>query len=244
MTTRYYHDGSEIDGSTVALGNDEAAHACRVMRAKPGQELVLFDGRGREVDATFASVQRREVLVEIQDWREAPRMPHLDLTMAIAMPKPERCKGLIERLTEMGCATLIPVVAERTQRRPTDSLLQKWNRIVIESCKQCGRNRLMEITQPVSSEALLSEPKPSVIHDQTRKQFAHVRPDAIDVAISHEGSSPVTIAIGPEGGWTDAEAERATRSDWQLISLGDRIYRIETAATVCAALAIHHAGDS
>lgn len=225
------------------------------MRAQAGQPVTLFDGRGREAAATIDSVSRREVRVAVETWREIPRMPRIDLTMAVAMPKPERCKGLIERLTEIGVHTLIPVVAERSQRLPSESLLQKWRRIVIESCKQSGRNQLMPILSPMSLPDLLAmnlnvadDAHAGRLQNVDDRRIAHVTTGNVGTEklpnTQHLASDAVIIAIGPEGGWTTPEVASATAAGWHSFSLGERIYRIETAAIVCASLAIHHVCDA
>lgn len=215
-------------GGDIPLPESEIAHAVRVMRVQPGAQITLFDGRGNEAIASVISVDKRHCLcrseaAKIVD-RESKRMTHL----AIALPKPERAKEMVERLTELGVATITPVVAERTQRAPSSGLVEKLRRAVIESSKQCGRNRLLEVRSPVDSETFFSQPSDEV----TQRWIAH--PDGQPLPDETALPDTVLAAIGPEGGWSDSELRCAELHDFLKVDLGSRILRIETAAAVIA----------
>lgn len=226
MTRRYYVPDLPDAGGAVALPDTEAQHASRVMRASVGDSLVLFDGRGHESIAVIEQIDKRSCTVSSKPLRHVDRELSTVLHMAIAMPKPDRAKEMVERLTELGVTRVTPIVCERTQRSPSVSLIEKLRRGVIESSKQCGRNVLMRIDAPIALEAFLD----SDVAD--RRLVAH--PDG-GLHLSDSGSQVDTVVlIGPEGGFTDEEIELARASDYQPVGLGARIYRIETAACAVA----------
>ena len=228
MTRRYFVPDLPVAGGLVALPEAEAQHASRVMRVQAGDQLIVFDGAGNEAAATFVQVSRKECHCQVDAVRAVNREPTREIHLAIALPKPDRSRELIERLTELGVCSLTPLVAHRTQRPPTDSMLAKLRRGVIEACKQSGRNRLLDLNEPIRADAFFQA------CDQNDRWIAHpVNGKPIgDIA----KSGVFHIAIGPEGGWTDDEVNLAMSNGFTSIDLGPRIYRIETAATVLAAI--------
>lgn len=229
MTRRYYHPNLPPNGGSVTLGESESQHAIRVMRVKVGDEIVLFDGKAMQAGATVSEVTRRDCHCSVLAAEHIDREPTNKLHLAVALPKPDRAKELIERLTELGVATVTPIVAERTQRPPSPSLMDKLRRGVIEACKQSERNVLMQIADPTSLEDYL-ETAGSV----STKWIAHPNGDFIN-DVSIEANSEFAALIGPEGGWSDQEVAGAIQAGYKKLGLGKRIYRIETAAVVIAA---------
>ncbi len=228
MTRRYYCPDLTTSGTLVSLGESESGHAIKVMRVQIGDDVELFDGNGKQAKASVTSLTRKECHLKILTVAEIDREPSVRLQFAIAMPKPDRCKEMIERLTELGVHRIVPIVASRSQREPSASLIGKLRRAVIESCKQSQRNALMEVSDPMQLASFLAEAS-----DAVTKWIAH--PDGEVIASgSNAAVDAATLLIGPEGGWTQDEIEEAITAGYQKISLGKRIYRIETAAVYLA----------
>jgi 16S rRNA (uracil1498-N3)-methyltransferase len=151
------------------------------------------------------------------------------LTLAVALPKGERQKWLVEKATELGATRLVPLITERGVAQPVEAALDRLRRTVIEASKQCGRNRLMEIAAPVSACALFSQASTAderLIADPAGQPLA---------ATAIGAGTGILAAIGPEGGFAPAELAAAREAGWQPVSLGPRILRIETAAIALAA---------
>ena len=229
MTRRYYCPDLPVQGGPVVLGESESQHAIRVMRLQVGDSIQLFDGVGNQSDATVIQINRRECHCRADQAVAIDREPSCELHLGIALPKPDRAKEMIERLTEMGVRSVTPIIAERTQRPPSVSLLGKLRRGVVEACKQSERNVLMRVGDPVKLPEFLST------DSAPRRLLAH--PDGLAFADWIDDEAPVAAQglIGPEGGWTDTEAADAVEAGYTKVTLGKRIYRIETAAAVVAA---------
>lgn len=227
MTRRYFVESLPVAAGLVPLGKDEAVHATRVMRIGVGDSVILFDGQGREASAVVASAGRNDCVCASEGAIAIDREPDRRIEMGVALPKPDRARELVERLTEIGVARLTPIVAARTQRPPSDSLLEKLRRAVIEACKQSGRNQLMLIDDPVSSGDYFSATFDGI------RLIAHPTDSPIEWTIGERQA--VSVAVGPEGGWTDEEVQLASERGFARVDLGQRIYRIETAAVVLAA---------
>ena len=231
MTRRYFVSDLPVSGGRVMLPDTEAQHAIRVMRVQVGDEIELFDGKGHQCRATFTEIGRNRCQCLAEPVEFVSREPSVSLELGIALPKPDRCRELVERLTELGVRSVTPLVAKRTQRPPSDSLLDKLKRSVVEASKQCGRNHLMEIHSVTPANEFFANAE-----DGT-KLIAHPSNDAATLGSVTKGESFVA-AVGPEGGWTDEEVDLARRHDFRPIGLGSRTYRIETAAVAISAVLI------
>src|SRR6476659_1655951 len=137
-----------ITAGCMMLDGAEAHHLLHVMRASAGDEVTLFDDSGAEFKATVETLRRADAELRIIERREIDRELPFELVVGVALPKGDRQKWLVEKLTELGVTSLVPLMTERSVAQPNDSALERLNRSVIEAAKQCGRNRLMEIRAP------------------------------------------------------------------------------------------------
>jgi len=226
MPDRYY-SAEPIDGSTATLAGNEAHHLLHVMRAQPGLELVVFDGQGGEFAAEVARCHRATVEIAVGDRQDIERELPFNLTLSVALPKGDRQHWLIEKAVEMGVTRLIPLQTTRSVSKIGDKTVgaSKLTRYVIEASKQCGRNRLMEITASLAWPAFLAEATVG------QRLLAHPggRPLA-KINCQTNAGDELLIAVGPEGGLTDKEVSLAVGASWERVGLGTRILRIETAA--------------
>ena len=229
MSHRFFFSQTPTE-DTARLEGDEARHLTRVMRAKIGDTVELFDGKGTSWAATVQAIQRNCVTLRL-DQKQSETVPNKPVvTLAVALPKGDRQKWLIEKITELGTDSLVPLTTTRSVAEPTAAAISRLQRGVIESCKQSGRNRLLEITQPQSLHNLLTTSSSSLrilaCPDGTPMQSILLKP--ID---------SILIAIGPEGGFTDEEIRTANATGFTQMSLCQNILRIETAAIAAAVIA-------
>jgi len=241
MANRYFLE-RPILSDRVTLAGSEAHHLSRVMRAEPGDEVVLFDGGGAEFVARIEVVRRGEIELRVTDRVEANRELPRDLVLAVALPKGERQRWLVEKLVELGCRRLVLLSTERGVARPAESAVERLSRAVIEASKQCGRNRLMELAGPLEWPDYVATPAANagrfVAHPSAPSEGASaVTPAELTIDPRFAGREAVHLAVGPEGGFSDAEVATATSVGWQVVDLGPRIMRVETAAIYLASLA-------
>ncbi len=225
MPDRYY-SADPVEGPTVTLGGSEAHHLLHVVRAKTGLQIVLFDGHGGEFEAEVTQCRRTTVELTVGSRQPIERELPFQLTLAVALPKGDRQRWLVEKLVELGATRLVPLRTARSVRGAGDSTT-KLTRYVVEASKQCGRNRLMEIAPLIDFAELLKAVA------STRRVLAHPggRPfTEIDFPTAHD----VSIAVGPEGGFTENELGQSLEAGWKTVDLGVRILRVETAAIALA----------
>jgi 16S rRNA (uracil1498-N3)-methyltransferase len=237
MSRRCYSE-TPIDGPRATLTGGEAHHLLHVLRATPGTAVTLFDGSGREFEAEVAKCGRSSVDLVILSEHAVSRELPFELTLAVALPKGDRQRWLIEKAMELGVTRLVPLVTERSIATAEKHAGEKLGRYVIEASKQCGRNRLMQIAEPLAWHEWLQSANDDTAASSpsARRWIAHPGGRILAAA---DLAQPIStaIAIGPEGGLTEAEIDAATAAGWDLIGLGPRILRIETAAISLAALA-------
>jgi 16S rRNA (uracil1498-N3)-methyltransferase len=212
----------------VTLRGAEAHHLATVRRFCPGDQVCLFNGDGHEYTASIVSVARREATLEILSIQTPQRESPIRIEVAAPLPKGDRARFLLEKLTELGVSSFVPLRTERSVVHPRETKLDHLQRSVIEVSKQCGRNVLLHV-RPLTdwSEYSVSGDLPAV----------RLVADPQGTGEPWRTGSEMALAVGPEGGFTDEEMERARAHAWQGIHLGPRILRIETAAIVMAAWA-------
>jgi 16S rRNA (uracil1498-N3)-methyltransferase len=234
MSERFFVD-EPITAERVTLDGAEAHHLLHVMRAGLGEAVTLFDDSGAEFTAIIDQLGRSDVQLRVDERREVNRELPFSLVVGVALPKGERQKWLVGKLTELGIASLVPLETERGVAQPTGNAIQRLRRTVIEAAKQCGRNRLMQIAEPQAwADWTIHTPTARSLESAQRRFLAH--PGGMPLS-KMELSTPRTtrFAVGPEGGFTDTEVALATDAGWQAADLGPRILRVETAAVAMAA---------
>jgi 16S rRNA (uracil1498-N3)-methyltransferase len=236
MADRYFVDEPIHDASARLVG-PEAHHLAHVMRARVGEVVVLFDGSGAEFSARIEQVGRAEIQLAVLAREEVDRELPLAITLAVALPKGDRQRWLVEKATELGVAELWPLETEHSGPQSVGASLERLRRGVIEAAKQCGRNRLMTISPPVKMRDLLTSAPTA-----GPRWLAHPGGTALSSVIAETFAKDlpegITLAIGPEGGFAESEVDCARAAGWQVVGLGRRILRVETAAlTLVAAVA-------
>jgi 16S rRNA (uracil1498-N3)-methyltransferase len=227
MADRFYTD-QPLGAGELTLDGPEAHHMTAVRRFAAGDAVTLFNGDGREYPAVIVEAGKRAVTLRVMDGFDRSRELGFAITIAVAMPKGDRGEFLVEKLTELGVARVVPLVTERSVVNPKDARVEKLRRVVVEACKQCGRNVLMDVDAPETWVELLKREWPAA------RTVLHTATDAVAWSRPKMGAS--IVAVGPEGGFTDRELDAARDAGWVTASLGHTILRIETAAIAAATL--------
>ena len=220
-----------IEADEIELDGPEAHHLLHVMRARIGDHVVLFDGSGKEFDVQVSRLGRTQVSLQVISLVESDRELAICLELAVALPKGDRQQWLVEKLVELGVSRFVPLETQRGMGQSKKVSRQKLERAVIEASKQCGRNRLMIVQSSMDiGQYLANTVAPAV------RILAHPS-DASSLPMpTCDDSGTVCIAIGPEGGFTEDEAQLAMNSGWTCLNLGPRMLRVETAAIALASV--------
>jgi 16S rRNA (uracil1498-N3)-methyltransferase len=250
MTRRRFHAlpaAFAADEKSLMLSAEETRHARDVLRLQSGDEIFVFDGVGREFQCSVETITRTEshvaVMAEVEPAR--PESP-LDLTLAIAVLKNEKFDLVIQKATELGVKKIVPLDTERGDvrlRDGTQKRLTRWRRIALEAAKQSGRACVPQIDAPLAFNLILQPAGEN--QGFTRLMFSERAGRSLSEATNSFGPQPKKIiaVVGPEGGWTDNEIELAREGLWQIVTLGGRTLRAETAAITLVSLLQHRFGD-
>jgi 16S rRNA (uracil1498-N3)-methyltransferase len=239
------------DAATAALHGDQAQHLSRVLRAEPGMEFDVVAG-GHAWLARIVSIDRDSVhFALLHELESAPALP---VTLLLSVFKFDRMEWAIEKAVELGCSRIVPVLAERTEKHLAQAAakrVDRWRRLSLEAAKQSRRSDLPEIAEPDRLTTILATDKPATPPEHLSAKDAagplrillseteEDQPLLRVLQKSADAASRITLAVGPEGGWTAAEIALFMHAGWQSVSLGPRILRVETA--VIAALAVVNA---
>ena len=235
--TRVYVEAELTAGSRVDLPPDTASHLAKVLRARVGDELILFNGDGRECNGAIEAVRGSRVAASVADSRQVDRESPLSVTLVQCVPRGDRMDFIVQKATELGVARIVPVLSQRSVVRLDKAQAQSkaihWRAVAVSACEQCGRNRLpvIEAAQPLLNYLGDSAPGAGlrlVLEPESAPLAAAAAHGP--AAASAPGVVEVQIAIGPEGGFAPDELEAFRVAEFSPVGLGPRILRTETAA--------------
>jgi 16S rRNA (uracil1498-N3)-methyltransferase len=235
--TRVYIDAALIPGSFVELPPETASHLARVLRARSGDELILFNGDGREFNGAIETVRGSRVSASVGDGRPVDRESPLAITLVQCVPRGDRMDFIVQKATELGVARIVPVLSQRSvvrlDKSQAESKAVHWRAVAVSACEQCGRNRLptIEAAQPLLNylgESSRGTGPRLVLEPESAPQMGALAPGPGGTADAAMTSAE--IAIGPEGGFASEELEAFRVAGFSQVGLGPRILRAETAA--------------
>lgn len=225
--TRVYIDAVLASDTVVELPREPASHLAKVLRARNGDPLVLFNGDGREYPGAVEQVRGARVTAVVGAAAEVDRESPLAITLVQCVPRGDRMDFIIQKATELGVARIVPVLSQRSVVRLDEgqklSKAAHWRAVAVSACEQCGRNRLPVVQIPAPLIDYLAN-SPAAAH-----RFV-LDPEPASAAAPGGLDAAVELAIGPEGGFGDGELDAFRLAGFRPVRLGPRILRTETAA--------------
>lgn len=242
---RFFIKQGNIQFHTVTLYGEEHHHLSRVARIRPGERVWLFDQRGRNYLARVEKIRKNGTELFIMERMDKDE-PGIKITLAQALLKLSKMEIIIQKATELGVLTVIPVITSRTVvkiEEKTQEKMERWKRIAREAAKQSQGCLVPSISFPLPLARLLKEredEKKLLLSENRGQYFRDILTQNPLCGASKEGPpSSVLILVGPEGGWTEEEEAKILSHGYQAVSLGRRILRAETAA-ICSLSLISH----
>jgi len=231
------------DPDSGRLDPSESHHARSVLRIKEGDRCAIFDGKGKELQADVTHVGKHQLTFRELSAQYSKPLP-FSIHLAQALTKGKSWGLILEKSTELGVTSILPVLSDRsvTRVQPEETHKQsKWKQEIIAACKQSGRNYLPHLS-PITTVSRLNEALPV---PQAPKLIASLQPGALplslalDQAMATETQSDITIAVGPEGDFSPAELGQFQAEGYQPVTLGPNVLRAETAAIYLCAVLFH-----
>ena len=239
---RFYIPPVAWNPDRLALDSAEGHHAVDVLRMKTGDRATVFNGEGAEAEVEFLKTGKQGVELRRVSLQKTPPLP-CRITLGQAVPRGKNMDLIIEKATELGAAEIAPILSERTVVRGSEGdhirKQQKWQRVAVEACKQCGQNFLPRVSQPCA---------PKAFFDRGQRfdlmLIASLQNDSrpLKTVLAEFGAKrpkSVLILVGPEGDFTPAELSLAKSHGCRPVTLGPIILRTETAAIYCVSVLNH-----
>lgn len=241
---RFYVPEIQMEGDLVRIQGSEAKHIRTVLRLKPGDRLSLFDGSSRAYEGTIVKVDRSDLLVRIETAVRPKDERSLTITFAQSLLKGDKMDWVIQKATELGASEVIPFRSSRTvpflDPAKAKDRQSRWERIVVEACKQCGRTKLPKVSPVLDYPQMLRTPSKTALRlFLWEKEGRRLK----EVMTQVGGRRNVFFVVGPEGGWTDQEAKEATTAGFIPITLGRRTLRAETVGLSLLSILQYELGD-
>jgi 16S rRNA (uracil1498-N3)-methyltransferase len=233
MRNRFYYPAAMRSGDSVELGGEEFHHAVRVHRSRAGEEVELFDGRGKGFVGRIDTIGKTSARIEILD--PAPsRELTLELTLCLALIQPDKFELVLQKGTELGVHRFVPLITDRAEVRPErlNPKRERWEKLVLEAAKQSGRASLPALDGPQTFASAVHRDSLRIVFD------AEAEPTPLPPTVES-----LSLFIGPEGGWSDEELALASEAGCAFRRLGPRRLRAETAAIAAVTMAATRFGD-
>lgn len=238
--TRVYVDQPLAVSATLALPGEAANYLSRVLRLRPGDPFVLFNGDGCDYDARLLALDKRSARAEVVDARPVASESPLRIVLLQGIARGEKMDLVLQKATELGVAGFRPVDSERSEVRlqgeRLDKRLAHWRAVVASACGQCGRARVPEVLPPEPLDAALRNlpEQPRFLLDPAAPRPIGGLPGGLEACV---------LAVGPEGGWSPRDREQLHAAGFEGLRLGPRILRTETAGIAAIAALQSRFGD-
>jgi 16S rRNA (uracil1498-N3)-methyltransferase len=240
---RAFAQPATADPTSLLLSREESHHLVTVNRARAGETVTAFDGKGSEWICSLESADRKKAVLKVRFAQKAKPLPYR-ISLAQALPKGTSMDAIVRKATELGAAEIIPLESERTQvhldEDRSDRKIEKWQLAALEAAKQCGNPWLPEI-RPVQNAGQFIE----TVKGYDLKLIASLQPGARSLkkvlsdfrSKGGQATFNVLWMVGPEGDFTPAELSQAKTAGFEPITLGPLVLRCETAAVYALSIA-------
>jgi 16S rRNA (uracil1498-N3)-methyltransferase len=236
---RFYLAPEHWQSDALALTGAEAHHCRNVLRLAPGDKVVLFNGRGREVTAEINSIEATTIQLRKLHEAQTPPLRCL-ITLGQAIPKGKNMDLIVQKAVEIGAGEIAPILSDRTVVRLDEesaaSKQAKWQAVAVEAAKQCGQNWLPRVHVPQNIAQFFQHPRRFDLQliGSLQSDAVHLKKILAEYSAEH-GDRPTSVLmlVGPEGDFTPAELSLARTHGCRPISLGPIVLRVETASIYC-----------
>lgn len=237
---RFPVDKKSVKDNKAVISGPDQKHVVKVLRLRQGDEITLFDSESNEYYGKISSIGKNELEVNIYKTEKVNRESHLNITLLQGLPKGDKMDYIVEKATELGVSTVVPVITERVQVHSRDRH-KRWEKIAVEASKQCGRTKptVIENTLNFKSALLLCE-------QSDLKIILHVNTElSVKNHLKNTLQAPqnIILFVGPEGGFMDTEVLLAKEMGFISLGLGPRVLRTETASVSVLSIIQFFYGD-
>lgn len=247
---RYFVEKEQFEQDKVRIVGEDARHIGKVMRGRPGDQIIVCDGRERLVLAELETVEQGEVIASVLEEIAEKSEARFRVSIAQSLPKGDKLETVIQKCTEIGAAAFVPFLSERTvvqyDAKKEEKRLQRWSKIAKEAAEQSHRSRIPGVLQPLTYKQLLKtfEAYDLVLFCYEKENGQQLRDLVRPFAEGRpEGAANILVVVGPEGGFSEREADEASAAGAKVAGLGKRILRAETAGMTALSCILYESGE-
>lgn len=243
---RIFQDTGLEPEQVLTLDGQAGQHLTKVLRLKPGNRLILFNGDGNDYPAAIESIAKRDVLIRVLEKEPQDRESPLKTFLIQGVSRGDRMDFTIQKAVELGVHTIYPVLTERAGLKLKAERLERrqmhWQAVVHSACEQCGRNRI-PVVAPVQDLAACLGANTSPWYQTSLKLVLHQNADTSLGSLNQFEPQAISLLAGPEGGLTENDLGLSKEAGFQALRLGPRVMRTETAALAALAVLQAQWGD-
>ena len=243
--SRFFINKESIDSGFISITGEDYNHIRNVLRYKLGDELIVSDLTGVDFRVVLSDFGQGKITARILESFRNSTESEVQITLYQALPKSDKMDLIIQKCVELGVHRIVPVLTERIVVKlgqgDADSKITRWRRISFEAAKQCNRGLIPDISVPVVFDEAL---KTGTADDLCIIPYEKDKKNKLKNYIQNSKDiKKISVLIGPEGGFSEEEVEKAIKSGFIPISLGPRILRTETAAIAVVSILMYELGD-
>lgn len=245
---RFFTEPQNIQGDTISLLED-AAHITRVLRMAPGDTICVFDGSGMEYTAELETLDPKCCTAKIISRTQSVSEPEIQVTLYQGVPKSGKMEQIIQKAVELGVYAVVPVqmewcVARLTSDRKGMDKIARYQKVAVSAAKQCGRGKMPQVMPPVSFDEAVNELSKCDLALMPYEVLGHEGQHNLkEILAANPDAKTIGVLIGPEGGFSDKEAEMAKTAGLHLTGLGPRILRTETAGSTMLSILMYEKNE-
>ena len=240
---RFFAEPSQIAGGRIVITGDDVNHISRVLRLKCGDEIEVCDKNKTDYLCVVSEIFKAEVVLQILSKTANENESPIDVTLYQGIPKGDKMDDIVRKCVELGVNKIVPVAMKRTvvKVKAPYPKTQRWERIILEASKQCRRGIIPQICEPVSFEEMLEQ----ISDEESLNLLPYENEDKLGLksVLKEKANHKINIIIGPEGGFDDEEIDRARDKNLNIVTLGPRIMRCETAPIAAVSAVMYELGD-
>lgn len=243
---RFFTDPENINGDEARIIED-ASHICKVLRMSVGDEIIVFDGSGAEYTAKLTQIAPKECIASISDKRISESEPDIKVYLFQGIPKSGKMETIVQKVVELGAYEIFPVEMKRCVVRLDEKgrrlKTARWNKVSVEAAKQCGRSIIPKVCEIVDLKKAVSLMTELDLAIMPYEVLGHKGERGLKETLKDFHGKSVGILVGPEGGFSDDEAEYALNCGIKQIGLGKRILRTETVGSTVVPIIMYEKGE-
>ena len=245
---RFFTEPQNINGNIAEVFED-SKHIEKVLRMNCGDEILIFDGTGYEYHAVLKEIGKNVCRAEILDKSLSTSEPSVKITLFQGLPKAGKMESIVQKAVELGVFEIVPVEMQRcvvkiNSKSAGEEKAARWNKVSVEAAKQCGRGIVPNVLPPASFDHALSRLSGMQLAIMPYEELGHKGENGLKALLEKfSNAKEIGILVGPEGGFSEEEAEKAMGLGINAVGLGKRILRTETVASALIPVIMFDRGE-